>query len=444
MPEKRTRYSPRKITRLVLIVALITGAVVYCCRREGALPFAGLGEERHYTRLSDTLTNEMSTYPGTEEMDREIERYLRRWEIIGAQIAVSRGDTLVYAKGFGYADREKDERMTPRHIMRICSVSKLLTAAAVMKLKEQGRLTLSDHVFGPEGILSDSVYTAAIRDRRHLDITVEQLLRHEAGFNNRHGDPMFSTRYIMMQHHLSTPPTNPQLLQIVLGRQLGYTPGTGRHYSNLGYTLLSLIIERVSGQTYADYMQEHILRPAGCYHMTLAGNYPADRQEKEVKYYMHRGAEPTYEFNNSGKLVPKCYGENNIPLLLGAGAWCASAAELCRFVAAIDSLPEQPDILSKESIGEMTREMPDGAYSLGWNKTPQGKPWTRTGTLSGSTALVARYPDGQCWVFVANTSTWKGQKFAHDTLALFQKLRERYSHALHEIIPLLQTASAQQ
>ena len=139
-------------------------------------------------------------------MDKDIERYMKRWELRGVQIAVSRNDSLVYAKGFGWADEERGEAMTPGHIMRIASVSKLLTAVGIMKLREQGRLKLSDHVFGADGILNDTLYTNTIRDKRHFDITVEQLLRHEAGFTNYAGDPMFSTRYIMMQNGLKTAP----------------------------------------------------------------------------------------------------------------------------------------------------------------------------------------------------------------------------------------------
>lgn len=435
MAEKRRKYSPKKIIRLLLVLALIAFLAVRGCSKDEVKVVETKPTAVPGVHLNDTLTNEMSTRPETADMDEVIERYLQRWEIVGAQLAVSRGDTLVFAKGYGWAEKEKNERMTPRHILRIASVSKLLTAVGIMKLKEEGRLSLSDHVFGPNGILNDTAYTSVIRDKRHFDITVEHLLRHQAGFTNYAGDPMFSTRYIMMQNHLTVPPDHPTLLKIVLHRRLGYAPGTSQRYSNLGYTLLSLIIERKTGMKYEEFMQKEIFHPAGCYGLALAGNYYADKKENEVKYYMHSDAEPIYEFNNSGKLVVKCYGENDIPRLLGAGAWCASAAELCHFIAAIDGIDAVPDILSKESVAEMTREMSNYGFSIGWNKTPEGKPWTRTGTLSGSSALVVKYPDGQCWVFLTNTSTWKGQGFAKDTMALFEKLRQKYSALLRPILP---------
>ena len=82
----------------------------------------------------------------------------------------------------------------------------------------------------------------------------------------------------------------------------------------------------------------------------------------------------------------------------------------------------------------MTKDMGEHRFSIGWNFTPMGKPWTRTGTLSGSSALVVRYPDtNQCWVLITNTSTWKGQGFAKDTMALFEKLRQKYGASMRPL-----------
>lgn len=436
MPVQRKRkrkLSYRKIKTIIAAVALI--AVGYMAFKHGRQVIKEKEEaEAIQPHLNDSVTNAMSSYPGTEKMDEIIEKYLKRWEVNGAQLAVSRNDSLVYAKGYGWAEKEKNQRMEPSNIMRIASVSKLLTAVGIMKLQEMGKVRLSDHVFGPQGILNDTLYTNAIQDKKYLDITVEQLLRHQAGFTNYAGDPMFSTRYIMMQNHLNTPPTNPELLRIVLKkRHLSYQPGQGQKYCNIGYMLLSLIIEKRSGMNYEAFMQKYVLQPAGCYDFHIAGNYYKDRHPREVKYYMHKEAEPIEEFNNSGRMVVKCYGENNIPHLLGAGAWCASAAELCHFISAIDGDPHYPDILSAKSIQSMTEEMPDHKFSLGWNFTPKNGPWIRTGTLSGTSALVMKFPDNQCWVFITNTSTWKGQGFAKDTKELFEKLRKEFGNSLRPL-----------
>lgn len=421
----RRKLRKKRIFMLMLIPCLIIAAVVAI--------FTGNGEEKQVAgkenvtsgiHLNDTLTNSMSDSPQLEDMENKIKRYLLRWEINGAQIAVTRNDSLLYVKGFGWADMEKKQEMQPSNIMRLASVSKLLTAVGVMRLAEVGTLKLSDHVFGPKGILNDTAFTNAIKDQRYLDITVEQLLRHKAGFTTGAGDPMFSTRYIMMQNRLTTPPDNNTLMKILLKRRLGFTPGTAKRYSNVGYTLLSMIIEKKTRMSYEDYMRKFVFEPAGCYDFHIAGSYEKDRRKNEVKYYMHKGSEPVYEYNNSGRMVEKCYGENDIPNLKGAGAWCASAAELSRLVASIDLLPGVKDILSKKSVEFMTREMPDHDFSIGWNFCPKGRPWIRTGSLSGTSALVLRYPDGECWIFITNTSTWKGHGFSNDTMRLFERLRQ--------------------
>ncbi len=413
-----------------MLFVVIVVAIAYAVRRCGTGE-CGTDESARVDslpHLNDLLSNSLSGHDGTAEMDSAVAKFIHRWELKGLQIAVSRNDSLVYAKGYGWADKENGEAMTPTHIMRIASVSKLITAAGIMRLQEMGKVKLTDRVFGDRGILNDTAYTNVITDKRYFNITVEDLLRHRAGFTNGAGDPLFSTRYIMMQNHLTVPPDHRMLLRIVLRRRLGYEPGgDARRYCNIGYVLLSMIIEKLSGESYEEFMQHEVLRPAGCFGFAIADNYEADRHPGEVKYYMHKEAQPIEEFNNSGRMVVKCYGENNIPELAGAGAWCASAAELCHFVAAIDGDAHYPDILDKEQVEAMTEEMPAHAFSLGWNFTTE-KAWTRTGTLSGTSAFVAYYPQvRQCWVILSNTSIWKGQGFAQEASQLIEKLRDRYS-----------------
>lgn len=414
------------LTFIVVIISSICRCTCSSCSSDKSQEKDSIYEANHRMHLNDTLTNAMSSQPELHAMDSIMQRYLKRWEIHGAQLAISRYDSLLYARGFGYADKDRKIPMEPSYIMRMASVSKLITATGIMKLRDMGKIRLSDKVFGPKGILNDTFYVNSIRDKRYFDITVEQLLRHKAGFTNYAGDAIFSTRYIMQQNRLTTPPDHRTLLRIVLRRHLGYTPGTAQRYCNIGYTLLSLIIEKRTGMSYNDFMQRYVLNPAGCYDFHIAGNYLKDRRPNETVYYMHSSSVPVPEFNNSGRMVVRCYGENDITTALGAGAWVASAAELCRLVASIDGDRTLPDVISPQAVKLMTQEMPDHQFSLGWNFTPHNRPWIRTGSLVGTSALVLRYPDGECWVFITNTSTWKGHKFSQDTMALFEKLRKRF------------------
>lgn len=414
------------LTFIVVIISSICRCTCSSCSSDKSREKDSIYEANHRMHLNDTLTNAMSSQPELHAMDSIMQSYLKRWEIHGAQLAISRHDSLLYARGFGYADKDRQIPMEPSYIMRMASVSKLITATGIMKLRDMGKIRLSDKVFGPKGILNDTFYVNSIRDKRYFDITVEQLLRHKAGFTNYAGDAIFSTRYIMQQNHLTTPPDHRTLLRIVLRRHLGYTPGTAQRYCNIGYTLLSLIIEKRTGMSYENFMQRYVLNPAGCYDFHIAGNYLKDRRKNETVYYMHSSSVPVPEFNNSGRMVVRCYGENDITTALGAGAWVASAAELCRLVASIDGDRTVPDVISPQAVKLMTQEMPDHQFSLGWNFTPRNRPWIRTGSLVGTSALVLRYPDGECWVFITNTSTWKGHKFSQDTMALFEKLRKRF------------------
>ena len=414
------------LTFIVVIISSICRCTCSSCSSDKSQEKDSIYEASNRKHLNDTLTNAMSSQPELHAMDSIMQCYLKRWEIHGAQLAISRHDSLLYARGFGYADKDRKIPMEPSYIMRMASVSKLVTATGIMKLRDMGKIRLSDKVFGPKGILNDTFYVNSIRDKRYFDITVEQLLRHKAGFTNYAGDAIFSTRYIMQQNHLTTPPDHRTLLRIVLRRHLGYTPGTAQRYCNIGYTLLSLIIEKRTGMSYENFMQRYVLNPAGCYDFHIAGNYLKDRRKNETVYYMHSSSVPVPEFNNSGRMVVRCYGENDITTALGAGAWVASAAELCRLVASIDGDRTVPDVISPQAVKLMTQEMPDHQFSLGWNFTPRNRPWIRTGSLVGTSALVLRYPDGECWVFITNTSTWKGHKFSQDTMALFEKLRKRF------------------
>ncbi len=380
--------------------------------------------------LNKTLTNEMSDTSDLAGLDKSITRFMQEWNLQGVSLSIMRNDSLLYAKGYGWADEEKGVRMSPGIILRMASVSKLLTATGIMVLQEQGRLSLRDSVFGPSGILNDTSYTKIIKDKNYYKITVEDLLRHKGGFKSTYGDPLFQTRTVMMQNRLTTPPDQETLVKCMIKFPLKFVPGTSQYYSNFGYLLLSMIIEKVSGESYEAFMQQNVLRPAGCTDFHIANNYYKEKYKNETRYHLQSNDEPVLEYNNSGREVPRCYGGNDIRALSGAGAWVGSTPELARFIASIDGRPEVPDILSLKSVRAMTEYLDDDTYSLGWNDTHPLKGWTRTGTLSGTSALIKYYPDGECWILITNTSTWKGPGLTRYTAELFRTLRQRYSEKL--------------
>lgn len=374
------------------------------------------------------LTNNLSSTPELAGMDRQIERFLGKWNIKGMSLAVTKNDSLIYAKGYGMADVEENRPMTPQNIMRLASASKLVTAIAIMRLAEEGKLRLDSKVFGPEGILNDTAYTNAIKDPRLFDITVDHLLQHKGGFGLGAGDPMFNTKDIISAKRLPGPPTNEQLTEIVVGRKIAFTPGKGFRYSNFGYMLLSLVIEKVAGQSYWDYVTKEVLHPAGCYHFRPATNYYADRHEDEVHYYGPDN-DPVEEFNGSGRMVERVYGGSNINGLVGAGGWCASASDLARLVAATDKHPHVSNIISSQSVDTLTAYAKDERVSRGWSEIEENGKWRRTGTLASTHTLIERFPNGECWVMITNSGVWTGHNFSRSMTQLISDLRARYGNA---------------
>ena len=403
--------------KLKLLITTILVAVAVACSDniEQVVPVG----------LNEKLSNSLSERREFEGLDKEMKRYLRKWEMKGASVAIMRNDSLIFAKGYGWADEEKEVKMEAGHILRMASVSKLITAIGIMKLQDEDRLNIKNKVFGPEGVMKDSDLDTLIRHSAYEHLTIEHLLRHQGGF---YRDPLFSSKDVMNQMRLDHPPTADDFFRLILPKRLIYKPGTTHRYSNFGYLLLSRIIEHVTGKSYEQYIKEDILAPAGCYDMHIAGNYYEDRRENEVRYYTHRGeGQFIEEYTGSGNLVERSYGGNNIPLLSGAGAWCGSTAELARLVASIDGRDEVPDIISKKAVDQMIEYFDQSTFSLGWNDTTPGVGWSRTGTFSGTSAIIKYFPDGECWIFISNTSTWRGPRQAKQTDALFKKCRKLYS-----------------
>lgn len=412
------------ITALVLTAAAAASVIIHRTipsPRELAAP---------RVMLNQILHNDSSSFDELQGLDRKVKSYMRKWAIKGASLAITRNDSLLYAKGYGWADEELGVEMQPYHILRMASVSKLITAAGIMVLQDRDSLNIKDNVFGPGGILEDSPFASVIKDRNYHKITIEHLLRHQGGFSR---DPLFSSRDVKHQMQLDCPPTKDDFFRLVLSRNLRFMPGSWQKYSNFGYLLLSEIIEKVSGMPYEEFIRKEVLGPAGCYDMHIAGNYYEDKRPNEVRYYTHEGDGKFIEdYSDNGQTVERCYGGNNIPLLSGAGAWCGSPAEISRFVSAIDGRPEVKDIISNKAFLQMTEYLDKEAFSLGWNDTAPSKGWSRTGTLSGTSALVRYFPDGECWVFITNTSTYRGPTQARYTEALFKQCRELYSSKLPE------------
>jgi CubicO group peptidase (beta-lactamase class C family) len=115
--------------------------------------------------------------------DLRIQRFMKEWNIDGASVAIAKDGKLIYNKGFGYSDRAHTQHTSADGLFRIASVSKPITAIAIMKLVEERKLSLNDKVFGRSAILNKDYYLDAINDPRLYSITIQQLLEHTSGWD---------------------------------------------------------------------------------------------------------------------------------------------------------------------------------------------------------------------------------------------------------------------
>jgi CubicO group peptidase (beta-lactamase class C family) len=363
--------------------------------------------------LSQRLYNEISEREEFIPFEIRLRYLMDKYDIKGASVALMKDGRLVYARGFGYADHESKEMVEPKSIFRTASVSKLITGVAVMKLVEEGVITLEDQVFGEKGILNDSVFRD-YTDKRVEKITVRNLLNHSAGWNRNYGDHMFMQHEIARQMNVDLPLDISTIVQFALKKRLHFSPGRRTSYSNLGYGILGMIIERKTGQSYVNYVTNEIFKPAGIHDIYMGRNLREDKYPNEVVYYEQKNAGRVVSVYDSEKLVTRTYGGNDIELLGAAGGWVATAPDLIKFLSLIDGDDKIPDILSSETLYMMTSPSFTKGHTIGWSGTDGRGNWWRTGTFAGTSAVVMRQNNGFNWVVLTNTSTWKGTRLSRE------------------------------
>jgi len=347
-----------------------------------------------------------------------LSEFFQRNQVPGAAVAITAGGRLVYAQGFGLADREQGQRATPASLFRIASISKPITAVALLQLVERGRLSLDDRVFEIlkyEPFLVDG----ATFDERQRQITIRHLLQHRGGWDrNQSLDPMFQSVPFAQLLQVPPPAKPEHIIRVMLGRKLDFAPGERYAYSNYGYCLLGRVIETLSGSSYEQYVRDQVLSPLGIRSMRLGRTRLPDRCEPdEVRYYDPEQG-PSVFAADLGQAVPRPYGAFYLEAMDAHGGWLASAVDLARFATAFDDPGECP-ILSRASIDSMYARPSAQAgsdandksesfyYSLGWmNRVlADGQRINRwhTGSIPGTATILIRRHDGRNMVALLNT-----------------------------------------
>ena len=295
--------------------------------------------------------------------------FLREHSIQGMGIAYGRDGQVAFEAGYGFADAEKTEAVTPEHRFRIASISKPITATAVMMNIEKGRLKLGDKVFGPLSILGDTYG----RDlpKSVLAITVDHLLTHmSGGWANDKNDPMFLNR--TMNHD--------ELITWTLANQKQtHQPGEHHAYSNFGYCVLGRVLEKAGRSPYETLVTQQVLSKCGVTDMKIAGNTLVERQPGEVRYLT--------------QIQDAAYGMN-VARMDAHGGWIATASDLVRFASQL------PKLLNAGSIRTMTTAVSE-SYARGWNVNNVPN-WWHTGSLPGTTTIMVHTAKGICWAGLLN------------------------------------------
>jgi N-acyl-D-amino-acid deacylase len=391
--------------------------------------------------ISGTAVSGLTAY------EQVIPDFMRKYSIPGAAVAVMRDGKLIYARGFGYADVESKTPVQPDALFRIASVSKTITAAAIMKLVEEGKLDLDDRVAPFIAHLTPA--PGATVDPRWEQITIRHLLNHSGGWDrtkpNGGFDPIDRPGIAASAVNAPAPASSETLVRYMRGMPLDFDPGAKFAYSNFGYIVLGRVIERVTGMPYEAYARARVLEPVGATRTRQGKSRLRDALAEEVKYYWP--GEP----GAPGPMVPSVFpGEGAVPVNYGgfhleagdaSGAWVSSTIDLLRLAGGIDGRASRPDILSAELIAEMTSKgatvCSNGAcyYGAGWFVYPtQGDAnWWHGGTLPGTTAMLVRTYNGFSWVGLLNSRSLTANLEAELDAALWKAFAGVTSFPTHDL-----------
>jgi N-acyl-D-amino-acid deacylase len=329
----------------------------------------------------------------------------------GASLAVARDGKLVYQRGFGYADTDHKHPVQPGSLFRIASVTKPLTAVAILQLVERGKLKLEDRVFDVLG-LKEPDEKGVKFDKRWHKVTIHHLLQHTGGWDrDKSFDPMFRNWAICEELKVESPARQEQIIRYMLRHPLDFDPGARYAYSNFGYCLLGRVIEKVTGKGYEEYVRHEVLAPVGAESTRLGKTLPEGRFPNEVWYDAGDGKAKAVMGPNLGKRVPWPYGGWCLEALDSHGGWVATAGDLVRFGSAFDH-PARCKLLKPASIETMFARPPgeagkekDSYYGCGWDVRIVGKDQRNTfhtGSLDGTSTILVRRYDKLTWAVLFN------------------------------------------
>lgn len=191
------------------------------------------------------------------QIDSVVLKIMTENKIVGLSIGIVKDNKIFYTKGYGTKEIKKEEPIDSLTNFLTCSISKLFTATAIMQLSEQGKIDIHKK-------LTDYIPDFKMKDERYKDITIEQMLTHTSGL------PNISNKNFI--HPESDSTALSEFAEKLGGKKLSFEPGvqlSAKTYSNTAYDILGLVIEKVTHQTYSNYVSENILKPAGMFNSSF-------------------------------------------------------------------------------------------------------------------------------------------------------------------------------
>ncbi len=392
-----------------------------------------------------TLPKVGNTDPRLEPFDRLMFSFLKEQKIPGATLAIVKDDRLVYSAGFGWAIKPNEEKglagepMRPQTLLRIASLSKPITAMAILVLSQTGKLKLDDPILK---FIKVTPLPGEKIDPRFARITLLHLLHHTGGFDRAKSfDPMFRS-VVFAQNAKTKPPASTDIIiQNMLGRPLDFDPGEKYVYSNFGYCLLGRVIEKVTGQEYETAAKSLVLTPMGAKFPRVGRSLLDQRFPTESAYYDLEDRKQKSVFSPFESVV-RPYGTWYHEALDAHGGWVASAEDMVRFARIMDH-PNKDGRLAKSSVDlvhsrpteiplKAEEKAPKTWYGLGWQvrSVSEGKfnAW-HTGLVPGSSALLVRRNDGLIWCVLFNSH---GASFAKTASSIIDPLLHKAADEVKE------------
>ncbi|HMA35299.1 MAG TPA: serine hydrolase domain-containing protein [Chloroflexia bacterium] len=316
-------------------------------------------------------------------LDGAMQTFMQATGTRAGSLAVAKDGQLLFAHGYTWADADYP-RTQPTSLFRLASVSKTFTAAGITHAYATHLLTPTTRVFPLLGITTAALPTQQ-PDPRINTITVQQLVDHSGGWDDTAAgsgfDPVIRMRDIALALQLDGPPTGRDLARYMYGEPLQFAPGSKTQYSNFGYTLLGLVIEQVSGQSFADYLQQQVLAPLGITDVALAHTLADQQLPGEV----------SYDQSGTGLSPLDPNTELWVPLAYGGEGWLTEVSGGSGGLVA--SAPAVTALIHHYAV-------------WGSGPRPSGPgPWesVKTGGMAGTSSRAVSRSDGLDYTYIFNT-----------------------------------------